>query len=156
MATEIERKFLVKDDSWKKDVTGERYRQGYLCPGSGVSVRVRIRGQRALLTVKGGASGISRAEYEYEIPLEDGLEMLDSLCVKPLIVKDRYRIEYGGFVWEVDEFLGENSGLVIAEIELARPEQDFPVPAWIDREVSGDPRYYNASLVSNPYVNWRR
>ncbi len=155
MATEIERKFLVRDDSWKKGATGERCCQGYICPGSGVTVRVRVRGRLGFLTVKGGGSGISRQEYEYEIPLRDAREMLETLCVKPLIVKNRYLIRHEGFVWEVDEFLGENSGLVIAEIELEHPEQVFLLPDWIDREVSGDPRYYNASLVANPYLNWR-
>lgn len=112
-------------------------------------------GGRGVLTVKGPEEGLVRREYEYEIPLADAREMLEMLCEKPLIVKDRYRVVHAGLVWEVDRFHGENCGLVIAEIELAHPGQHVPLPEWVGREVSGDPRYANASLVRYPWSQWR-
>jgi CYTH domain-containing protein len=156
MGTEIERKFLVNDSSWKKNIQAMRCRQGYLCLGSGTTVRVRIMAGRGYLTVKGGADGITRKEYEYAIPAAEAEEMLDGLCAKPLIEKNRYRVEHEGMVWEVDEFFGENSGLVVAEVELEREDQIFSLPGWIDREVTGDSRYFNAALVRNPYSSWKR
>ncbi len=155
MGTEIERKFLVNDNSWKRNVQAERCRQGYLCLGSGVTARVRILAGKGYLTVKGGGSGFTRKEYEYPIPLADAEEMLEMLCAKPLIEKNRYRIEHEGMVWEVDEFFGENGGLVIAEVELEREDQMFSLPGWVGREVTGDRRFYNAALVRNPYSNWK-
>ncbi|MHB8811019.1 MAG: CYTH domain-containing protein [Desulfobulbaceae bacterium] len=154
MGIEIERKFLVIGTAWKEKATPVACRQGYLCPGSGVTVRVRTMGGRGFLTVKGPGAGLARPEYEYEIPVDEAGEMLDLLCVKPLIVKERYRVVHDGLVWEVDEFGGENRGLVLAEVELAHPDQAVSLPAWVGREVSGDPRYYNASLAGNPYVRW--
>jgi adenylate cyclase len=156
MGIEIERKFLVTGSEWKTVAQGVRCCQGYLCPGSGVTVRVRIMGAEGFLTVKGRGEGLSRREYEYEIPLVEAREMLDALCPGPLITKKRYRISYAGQVWEVDEFDGENRGLVLAEVELAHPDQEISLPGWVGREVSGDPRYYNASLVTNPYSRWMR
>ena len=150
MGIEIERKFLVTGTAWKENATAVPCCQGYLCPGSGVTVRVRTMGGQGFLTVKGRGDGLARPEYEYEIPLAEAREMLATLCVKPLIVKERYRVVHGGLVWEVDEFAGENRGLVLAEVELAQPEQAVSLPDWVGREVSGDSRYYNASLVSNP------
>lgn len=155
MGTEIERKYLVRGTGWKADAEGIRIRQGYICRGSGVTVRVRTCGDsRGYLTVKGPGKGIVRPEFEYEIPFGDAVEMLAELCGKPLIEKDRYRIRYGELVWEIDEFHGENSGLVVAEVELAHQGQAVALPDWIDREVSGDPRYFNASLVQFPYAKW--
>ncbi|MDH3328603.1 MAG: CYTH domain-containing protein [Desulfobulbaceae bacterium] len=154
MGTEIERKFLVNGLDWKKNVQGTRYRQGYLTLDPARTVRVRTAGDTGYLTIKGKSNGISRREFEYEIPYADASAMLDGLCIQPLIEKNRYRIEYQGLVWEVDEFLGENSGLVIAEIELDREDQPFSNPAWAGREVSGDPRYFNASLVQKPWNTW--
>lgn len=156
MGKEIERKFLVQDTSWKINVPAVRCRQGYLCPGSGITARVRLMGGKGYLTVKGGGEGITRDEYEYMIPAADAEEMLDNLCAKPLIEKNRYRLEYDGMVWEVDEFFGENSGLVMAEVELEREDQLFSLPGWVGREVTGDPRYFNAALVGNPYSCWTR
>ena len=131
------------------------YCQGYLCLGSGSTVRVRTCGCRGYITVKGAGAGMVRREFEYEIPFPDAKEMLEEVCAKPLIVKDRYRIVHKGFTWEVDLFHGANEGLVIAEIELETPEQVFPLPEWIGREVTGDPRYFNASLVKYPYSQWK-
>ncbi|MDW7773281.1 MAG: CYTH domain-containing protein [Desulfobulbaceae bacterium] len=154
MGTEIERKFLVRGTAWRIDGKGIRYCQGYLCLGAEKTVRVRTCGGRGFLTVKGPGSSLALREYEYEIPLRDAREMLESLCEKPLIIKDRYKIGHEGLIWEIDQFHGENSGLIIAEIELEREDQDIPLPDWIDREVSGDPRYFNASLVRNPWNTW--
>jgi adenylate cyclase len=153
MAIEIERKFLVKGDEWKSLAEGVLYRQGYLPTQSGVTVRVRIIGDRAYLTIKSPNVGNSRSEYEYPIPLEDGKEMLDNLCDRPLIEKIRYKIPHEDLIWEVDEFLGENQGLIIAEVELEEEDRIIKLPNWIDREVS-DSKYFNANLVKNPYSQW--
>ncbi|MEN8200315.1 MAG: CYTH domain-containing protein, partial [Thermodesulfobacteriota bacterium] len=150
MAIEIERKFLVKEGSWKQGVRGKRYCQGYLSREKGRTVRVRRVEERAFLTVKGAGDGLSRPEYEYEIPVEDGQELLETLCERPLIEKIRYLVNYAGMVWEVDEFLAENRGLVLAEIELVSPDQLFAEPPWLGAEVTGDPRYYNSSLSRKP------
>ena len=155
MGTEIERKFLVTGDEWRAMATGVFYSQGYLCLEKERTVRVRIAGDKAFLTVKGKSSGISRMEYEYPIPLEDARVLLAQLCVQPVIEKKRYRVHYQGFVWEVDEFFGENEGLLVAEIELAAEEQVFEKPSWVGDEVSSDRRYANAGLVKNPYSSWR-
>jgi adenylate cyclase len=154
MATEIERKFLPANDGWRGLDQGQAYCQGYLCSGAGRTVRVRTASDRGYLTIKGPTLGFSRSEYEYPIPLGEARELLDNLCMKPLIEKIRYRISYAGFVWEIDEFKGENDGLVVAEIELEYPEQEFVMPPWIGREVTDDPRYRNSSLALNPYRNW--
>lgn len=156
MGTEIERKFLVRGTAWRIDGAGVRYCQGYLNLSASRTVRVRTCGNRGFLTVKGPVNdALARREYEYEIPLQDAREMLEMLCEKPLIIKDRYRVGHEGFVWEVDQFHGENSGLVIAEIEMEHSGQEVPLPDWIGREVSGDPRYANASLVRQPYAQWK-
>jgi len=155
MGTEIERKFLVRGTAWRSGAAGVRYCQGYLSLGAERTVRVRTCGGRGFLTVKGPGEGMARREYEYEIPWRDAREMLEMLCEKPLIIKARYRVGYEGLVWEVDQFHGENSGLVIAEIELEHQGQDVPLPDWVGKEVSGDPRYYNASLVRHPYSQWK-
>jgi adenylate cyclase len=154
MAQEIERKFLLTDDSWRGLAQGIEYRQGYLCANKERSVRARIAGNRGFLTIKGATVGASRSEYEYEIPLEDARSMLDELCQQPLIEKKRYTIPYRGFVWEVDEFFGLNAGLIVAEIELETEDQPFERPEWIGDEVTGDPRYYNAALCAEPYSTW--
>lgn len=154
MATEIERKFLVRDDSWRGLGEGKHYRQGYLSTEPGRSVRVRVADGKGYLTVKGETVNATRAEYEYVIPLQDASAMLDTLCKRPLIEKTRYRIDYQGLVWEVDEFAGENAGLIIAEVELASADQVVALPAWIGEEVTSDPRYYNASLIANPFSRW--
>ncbi len=155
MAIEIERKFLLCNDSWRQGARGRHYRQGYIMTGRGVTVRVRTVEDRGFLTIKGKSRGMARAEYEYPIPVADAREMLETLCTGPLIEKTRYLVEYRGFTWEIDEFAGENQGLLVAEIELSSEDQDFPRPPWLGREVTGDRRYFNASLVQDPYKNWK-
>jgi CYTH domain-containing protein len=154
MPLEIERKFLLKDDSWKQSATGVYYKQGYLNQSAERTVRVRIIESSAYLTVKGKTKGMARAEYEYAIPLADAQEMLDNLCERPLIEKYRYKVEFEGFIWEIDEFLGENAGLTVAEVELPDLNTQPPIPAWIGEEVTEDARYYNANLSRNPYKRW--
>jgi CYTH domain-containing protein len=118
-------------------------------------VRTRTVGDKGFITVKGVNTGISRAEYEYEIPFKDATEMLDALCEKPIIEKTRYRIPFGGNTWEVDEFAGVNAGLTTAEVELKDAKQKVDLPDWIDREVSDDPRYFNANLIKDPFTTWK-
>ncbi len=154
MGKEIERKFLVMGDSWRALGDGILYRQGYLSTVKERTVRVRTINDKAYLTVKGVTQGIARVEYEYEIPLSDANEMLDELCERPLIEKTRYTISAGDHTWEVDEFAGENLGLILAEVELESEEQTVDLPEWIGTEVSDDPRYYNANLIANPYTRW--
>jgi CYTH domain-containing protein len=154
MPVEIERKFLVTGSGWRTAGAGARYRQGYLSQRQDITVRVRATNERGYLTIKGSTSGASRPEYEYPIPLAHANELLDTLCIRPIIEKTRYRLEYRGLVWEVDEFEGENAGLVIAEVELDAEGQAVELPDWVGEEVTGDTRYYNASLVTNPYSAW--
>lgn len=154
MGREIERKFLVRSDAYRAHARGARCRQGYLCSEKERTVRVRVLDGRGFLTVKGLSAGASRAEYEYEIPAAEAEEMLDALCARPLIEKVRFRIPFGGLVWEVDEFFGDNAGLVVAECELAREDQPVDPPAWVGDEVTDDPRYYNANLAKRPYKEW--
>jgi len=155
MAKEIERKFLVVGDAWRGLVPGIRYRQGYLSTVKERTVRVRRAGEKAFLTVKGLSVGATRAEFEYAIPPTDAEEMLDALCERPIVEKTRYRIPFTGLTWEVDEFAGANAGLIVAEVELADEAQAFALPDWIGREVTGDPRYFNANLVARPYSTWK-
>lgn len=156
MATiEIERKFLVVGHGWKAASEGIAIRQGFLVAEKERTVRVRIAAGKAFLTVKSAAQGITRQEFEYPIPVAQAEQILD-LCIRPLIEKKRYRFEHQGMTWEVDEFLGENAGLVVAEIELESESQDFARPDWLGQEVSHDPRYLNANLVKSPYKEWGR
>jgi adenylate cyclase len=155
MPQEIEHKYLVRLDMWKPPESGVLYRQGYLSSAEGRVVRVRIAGEQAFLTIKGPVRGITRLEFEYAIPVADAATLLDLLCERPLIEKTRYRQSFGGRTWEIDVFHGDNAGLVVAELEVANESERFEPPPWLGREVSGDPRYFNSSLVSNPYKNWR-
>lgn len=155
MGIEIERKFLVTSNAYKQDAVGVLYRQGYLAITSGKVVRVRIADTRGFLTIKGPSIGSGRLEYEYEIPVCDANQMLNNLCEGPIIEKYRYTASWEGFTWEIDEFLGENQGLVMAEIELESENQEFPLPPWAGREVTGDSRFYNASLTRKPYATWK-
>jgi len=155
MGVEIERKFLLNGDDWRDLAPKIRYRQGYISSNKKRTVRVRSCDHRGFLTIKGLSVGASRLEFEYEIPLTDAEVMLDELCEKPLIDKYRTTIHLGPFTWEVDEFLGENSGLIIAEIELEYEDQSFAKPAWVGKEVTGDPRYFNSSLIRHPYTTWK-
>jgi adenylate cyclase len=154
MSVEIERKFLVCDERWRRLGQGVLLRQGYLSSQAERIVRVRIEGDAAVLTIKGRNVGITRGEWEYLIPLADAQVFLDTLCERPIIEKYRYRISHEGMVWEVDEFLGDNSGLVVAEIELDSEDQAFAKPDWVGAEVTQDPRYYNANLLRRPYSTW--
>jgi adenylate cyclase len=154
MGTEIERKFLIKDDSWRSLATGTKYRQGYLNSTKERVVRVRTIDDKGFLTIKGITTGATRVEYQYEIPDTEATAMLDDLCEKPLIEKNRYKIALGGFTWEVDEFFGENQGLIVAEVELETEDQSFEKPVWIGEEVTGDPKYFNSNLIQNPFLKW--
>lgn len=156
MPIEIERKFLVVGDSWRQGAAGTLYRQGYLCTDPERTVRVRLAGDAGTLTIKGKAEGISRAEFEYVIPATEAAELLDRLCLRPLIEKVRFRRLHAGRVWEIDEFFGENKGLILAEVELESADAQPEIPSWAGREVSDDPRYYNASLVQHPFSMWRQ
>jgi adenylate cyclase len=163
MAQEIERKFLVQGEGWRT-TTGAHYRQGYLNLDPARTVRIRTvqkpdgndqRGdQHGYLTIKGQMMDVTRSEYEYEIPIQDAHELLDHLCQRPLIEKIRHRIPVGDVTWEVDEFLGDNAGLIVAEVELRRADQPFVKPAWVGQEVTDDPRYLNANLVTLPFSRW--
>jgi len=154
MGIEIERKFLVDGNDWRACAVGRRYRQGFLNTAKERTVRVRTDGTKGFITVKGPSVGSVRTEFEYEIPVEDADAILEDLCEQPVIEKIRYRIPWGSHTWEVDEFLGENEGLVIAEIELSQANEPFEKPPWLGRDVTGDPRYYNACLVTHPYRQW--
>ncbi len=154
MGIEIERKFLLVGDAWRSLGEPVLLRQGYLSSQRERVVRVRIEGGAAMLTIKGVSVGASRGEWEYPIPLADAEQLLDGLCEQPLVEKYRRRIEFGGMVWEVDEFLGANAGLVVAEIELESEEQAFARPDWIGAEVTDDARYFNSALIKHPYSRW--
>ena len=155
MGVEIERKFLLAGDAWRGQGQAIPMRQGYLCSDPERTVRVRIEGGRAVITIKSKGNGVRRGEWEYAIPVADAAELLDGLCEQPLVEKTRHRIAIGAHVWEVDEFAGENAGLVVAEIELGSEDEAFDKPDWIGREVTGDRRYYNASLIRLPYSQWK-
>ena len=153
MAIEIERKFLVVGDEWRQ-APGVAYAQGYLNRDKARTVRVRVAAGRAWLTVKGANTGATRAEFEYEIPVPDAEQLL-ALCDGPLVRKLRRVIVHAGATWEVDEFLGDNAGLVVAEIELPAEDAAFEPPPWLGAEVTHDPRYFNSSLAALPYSAWR-
>lgn len=146
---EIERKFLVVGDGWRNGMPGQRYCQGYLARGRGVTVRVRRANTAAWLTIKGDALGPARPEYEYPIPVEEAEELLARLCARPLIDKTRHEVVHAGHLWHVDEFKSPHSGLVLAEVELRRPEEAFELPPWVGQEVTFDPRYRNAALMTS-------
>ncbi len=151
---EIERKFLVLNHDYKANAQRSLFRQGYLSSHPERTVRVRIAHDKGVLTIKGPTTGASRQEFEYPLPLSDAQSLL-MLCEKPIIEKYRYTLEYQGMLWEVDEFLGDNEGLILAEIELPSEDTPFLKPHWIGEEVTGDPRYYNSYLIRNPYKTWR-
>lgn len=155
MGKEIERKFLVKYNEWGQVIKPEglHYRQGYLLADTNKTIRVRVTSKKGFLTIKGLSVGATRPEYEYEISINDANELLDSFSISEL-TKIRYKIPYKNKTWEVDEFLGNNTGLIIAEIELKSEEESFDIPSWIDKEVTGDEKYYNSNLTIFPYRNW--
>ncbi|HEX9642708.1 MAG TPA: CYTH domain-containing protein [Acidimicrobiia bacterium] len=155
MAEEIERKFLVAGDEWRRlAVSSQMLRQGYLSTVKERTVRVRIVDDEGFLTVKGITVGATRAEFEYPIPGDDAAAMLDDLCERPLVEKTRHLVEHEGLTWEIDEFAGVNAGLIVAEVELEADDQDVPLPPWVGAEVTADPRYFNANLIAHPYSEW--
>jgi len=156
MGTEIERKFLLIGDAWRENARGILLRQGYISSQPGRTVRVRTSNNQGYLTLKGKTTGITRCEFEYPIPLDDANMLFDQLCEQPILEKIRYLVDYKGFTWEVDEFLGDNAGLLIAEIELEAEDQSFAKPEWIGEEVSGDRRYFNSSLSRYPFLRWEK
>ena len=156
MALEIEHKFLLRDERWRDQVEHSlRMRQGYLVSDATRSVRVRVAGDQGYLNIKSGTLGIARREYEYRIPLAEAEELLNTLCEKPLLEKTRHFLHYGDHLWEVDEFGGDNAGLIVAEVELGTVDEAFARPDWVGEEVSHDLRYYNSQLVRHPYKDWR-
>ncbi len=157
MALEIERKYLVKNDAWRDQVISEsKLLQGYLARGQGVgaTIRVRIGDGRAILNIKGVSKGFTRPEFEYEIPLQEGEEIVREVAIQPCIEKTRYRVQCGNHTWDLDVFEGENDGLIVAEIELQSEDESFEMPEWAGEEVTDDRRYSNANLVERPFNDW--
>ena len=155
MNIEIERKFLVLGIDWKKSATFKFIRQGYVSISKSHVVRVRIIEDRGIIAIKGLIKSISRMEFEYPVPIEDAEELLQRFCQYTLIEKNRWSLTFEGNVWVVDEFLGANRGLFVAEIELESETQEFAKPGWIGKEISGDARYYNANLSRHPFTKWK-
>jgi adenylate cyclase len=157
MGKEIERKFLVRDDSWRAAAgAGTTYRQGYIPTDGTSTVRVRIAGDKGYVTLKGRTTGLSRSEFEYEVPRADAQAMLEELCGREQIEKTRHLIPHGDLKWEIDVFAGANAGLIVAEIEVPSEDTEFDRPAWLGEEVSHDRRYTNAALAKSPYSTWKR
>ena len=154
MATEIERKYLVLEETWRSRAVGMVFRQGYLSTVKERTVRVRVVGDLGYLTVKGLTVGSVRTEFEYQVPIADAEQMLDELCEQPLIEKTRYVIEENGLTWEIDEFAGANEGLIVAEVELGDESQQVDPPDWVGEEVTNDARYFNANLIAHPFSEW--
>ena len=155
MPIEIERKFLLADERWREQVVrSSRIRQGYMGKADKASVRIRIQGASANINIKSATLNMRRQEYEYGIPLNEAEEMLDTLCNQPQIDKTRFIVEHQGHTWEIDEFYGDNEGLLVAEVELDSEEEAFSRPEWLGEEVTEDPRYYNVNLIKHPFNNW--
>ena len=155
MGIEIERRFLVKDDSWRHHAAdGIPFSQGY-CPAGHGMLRVRLAGDKAYITIKSKTSGCSRSEYEYEIPAQDAHELLQLVCLGPKICKHRHELTHNGKLWVIDVFHDDNDGLIMAEIELNSENESFAFPPWLGKEVTSDPRYCNAALAANPYCKWK-
>ena len=155
MGQEIERKFLLRDDSWRaRSTDATACVQGYLASAESCSIRVRIAAERAWLNIKSATVGVARLEFEYEIPVADARVLIEQFCTGPLIKKTRYHVRHGEHLWEIDEFGGDNAGLVVAEIELTSPDEPFEHPSWLGEEVSADTRYYNVCLARRPFNTW--
>ena len=154
MALEIERKYLIDLEKIGTLENGVRIKQGYLSTNKDAVVRVRVKNDKAYLTIKGSNSGIARLEFEYEIPLNEANEMLEKLCQKPVIDKTRYLIKHDIHTWEVDVFYGDNEGLVVAEVELSSEDEHINLPIWVKEEVSHDDRYFNSNLMKLPFKDW--
>jgi adenylate cyclase len=156
MAVEIEHKFLLANNEWRKQISySVKYKQGYLSAVATSSIRVRITDEQAWLNIKSATIGTHRHEYEYEIPLSDAHEIMINLCRKPIVEKTRHLVIHDGNTWEIDEFEGDNDGLIVAEIELTEVGATFSTPTWLGEEVTSDHRYYNNNLASHPYSIWR-
>jgi len=155
MALEIERKYLIDLERIGTLENGIRIKQGYLSINKDAVVRVRVKNDKAYLTIKGSNSGIARLEFEYEIPLNEANEMLEKLCQKPVIDKTRYIINHENHTWEVDVFYGDNQGLVVAEVELSSEDEFINLPSWVKEEVSHDDRYFNSNLMKLPFKDWK-
>ncbi len=154
MGVEIEKKYLLKNSTWKKHVNKQtRIKQGYLNATPESTVRVRIKGDKGFVTIKGKRINLLRKEFEYEIPLQDAEELL-LLCQKPIIEKVRYEVDYQGYTWEIDEFENENEGLMLAEVEMQNEDETPETPEWVGEEVTDDFRYYNSNLMKNPFKTW--
>ena len=156
MALEIERKYLIDLEKIGTLENGIRIKQGYLSTNKDAVVRVRVKNDKAYLTIKGSNSGIARLEYEYEIPLDEANEMLEKLCQKPVIDKTRYIINHENHTWELDIFYGENEGLVVVEVELSSEDETIILPSWVKEEVTTDARYYNSNLMKHPFKDWQK
>ena len=155
MGIEIERKFLVRNDAWRSGIQGSYpCTQGYIGLQGPGSARVRIIGSKGFLTLKGPRHGISRSEFEYEIPIEEAQEILERFCSKALISKVRHEVPYEGHLWEIDEFSGENNGLILAEVEIANESEPFVLPDWVGKDISEDERFFNARLAKHPISTW--
>jgi len=155
MAIEIEHKFLLANSGWREHISHSiKYRQGYLSSQATSSIRIRISNEHAWLNIKSATIGTHRHEYEYEIPLQDADEIINMLCRKPIIEKTRHIVIHDGNTWEIDEFAGENRGLIVAEIELSEIGKTFSKPHWLGQEVTHDLRYYNNNLAIFPYSEW--
>jgi adenylate cyclase len=154
MAEEIERKFLTRNSSWRLSARGILCRQGYITRSARRLVRVRVIGGKGYLAVKSMKDTLARYEFEYPIPRVDADEMLDLICMKPLIEKTRYKVHYKGATWEIDDFMGANDGLIVAEVELKTKDQKIDLPPWTGVEVTLEPRFYNFNLVRHPFSRW--
>jgi adenylate cyclase len=156
VAIEIERKYLIDLEKLNKLPKGLDIKQGYINTADKTAVRVRTKGNKGYLTIKGENKGASRLEFEYEIPLKEANEMLEKLCKKPIIDKTRYIIEHDKHIWEIDIFYGDNDGLIVAEVELSCEDEDIVLPNWVKEEVTDDVRYYNSNLMDHPYKDWEK
>lgn len=155
MGQEIERKFLLQSDAWRSEVRDSVHLvQGYLLRGEHSAIRVRITGDTAELNIKHALNGIHRHEYEYPLPIDDARELIEHVAQRPLIDKTRHHVVHGDHLWEIDEFHGENAGLIVAEIELQAVDEAFDRPSWLGKEVSDDARYYNSNLSRVPFNQW--
>jgi len=155
MGLEIERKFLVKNNDWKKNTqSSDDIKQGYLSTDAERTVRIRTKNNQAFVTIKGKSIGLTRSEFEYEIPINDAIEML-KLCKPGIIEKTRHYIKYQNHIWELDVFKGDNQGLIVVEIELESENESFISPDWLGEEVTSDSRYFNSYLSKNSFVNWK-
>jgi adenylate cyclase len=155
MGTEIEKKYLIANDGWRKHADEGTYMvQGYMGSNEKSSVRIRINGDKANLNIKSKTIGIQRSEYDYAIPVDEAKEILETLCDRPFIEKTRFLVMHEGHEWEIDVFAGDNDGLIVAELELGSVDEKFARPDWLGEEVSDDPRYYNVCLVTHPFKDW--